>query len=665
MGRPESSFTYPKTHASLTAYDEGGALPDAIRSYAQELTITFRSEEAAKKAAIEPAPLYNDYQWATSSRWDDNNRADTKMRDVLEKHGYHATFYLNGVNNHGVNFAATGKAILRGGNSIGAHSLSHPMLSYVNCNRLFEEVVHDRVEWEAAADTPVTCYAFSFCNLRNNMMGNEGQINVHQALRRAGFYLSAERPYNDLLFTDMIGLLLLPGDGAEIDGYMRRALADEAAHREFPMLSHSMHVWYTTPEGWAKFEGQLDKYGHNADWWYCNHNQYAAYRYQFLHTTVTPLAREGKSVRVRLDRPQLADLNDPTPLTFRVTNVPGEDVVAVACDTADCPPSDRKTDAFLFHVQHDRSESLPKKIGLVSNADNRSELAEGDEDADFPGLKGLLSLDSGGLHLVLENQTGVPLKNLRVTYRLPLVCKVGLARQTVAEVIAPAAPWQDRLQLSELAADYKYTAGTAYYQAQLDFVLGTEPGRLHLDCHVKNPVGREPSYPQGGFSRLGLVPDGDMNIDRVTSAAAANDFLSGPWPLAGSSRLEWTSTGDTPFEEPFLDSEMVRTTGSFSCKESGYYILQSRVQSERERSVAFRRLNSTVQRIFLNGKEVKGGPATLAQGENRLIVIYHTAFTPQGRFSNYNGEHAGCFLRLVKPGTAERITDVRFEPAIR
>jgi len=661
--RPTSSFAYPKTHQQLTAYDEGGAVPDAIQMYRQEFTVTFRTEEAARKAAVELAPLYNDYAWATSSRWDDNNRANTKMHDVLQKHGYRATFYLNSVRNRGIDFSTTGKELLRGGNSIGGHGLTHPILSYVNCCRLFEEVARNRVEWEAEADTPVTCYAFAYCNFRNSMTGNEGQLNLNRALRRAGFYLSAERQYNDNLFTDTIGLLLLPGDGADIDDYMHRALNDEAAHREFPMLSHSMHVWYTTPEGWAKFEGQLDKYGHNPDWWYCNHNQYAAYRYQFLHTEMASPLREEKTLRVRIQRPLMLDLNDPTPLTFRVKNVARADVTAVRSDAADCVPSDRKTDAFLFHVFHDRTMSLPGRIGLVSNAENRPAMKDGDEDVDFPGLKALLSLDSEGLHLALRNQTDTPLSNVRITYRLPLTWEDDLVPRTVVENIRPGASWNGILKPSSLATDYKYTAGTAYYQAQIDFVRGTEAGRLHLDCHVKGATERDPSYPQGGFARLGLVPDGDMSLNKVASDIRRDGFLKGPWPLKDGKRLSWTVTGDTPFDDPFLDPEMIRTTGAFSCKESGYYVLQSRVHSELEEPVGFMHGPDTIQRVFLNGTDVTHRQSRLLRGENRLVVLYHTLFTPQRRFSNFNGEHGGCFLRLVKPGTRERITDLRFEPA--
>jgi len=165
--------------------------------------------------------------------------------------------------------------------------------------------------------------------------------------------------------------------------------------------------------------------------------------------------------------------------------------------------------------------------------------------------------------------------------------------------------------------------------------------------------------------KIGLVSNAE-NRAALADADEDADFpgLKGLLSFDGKT-LEWTSEGDTPFTAPFLDPEVIRAYGTFNCKESGYYIFQSNVSSEREQPLEFRRIRQTVQRVFLNGAEVNGAAARLQQGQNRLILIYHTGFSNERRFSNYNGEHAGCFLRLVKPGTTERIANVRFEPPIR
>ena len=62
----------------------------------QKIRVRLRDEAAAASASIAILPLYGGADWAISSRWDDNIYTDLKMRDVLEKHGYRGTFYLNG-----------------------------------------------------------------------------------------------------------------------------------------------------------------------------------------------------------------------------------------------------------------------------------------------------------------------------------------------------------------------------------------------------------------------------------------------------------------------------------------------------------------------------------------------------------------------------------------
>jgi len=97
----------------------------------QRITVRLRDGSAAA-ASLEILPLYGGAEWAISSRWDDNIATDLKMRDVLEKHGYRGTFYLNGRDApyYGPTYglvepsesASIDRRLLPGGNSIGGHS---------------------------------------------------------------------------------------------------------------------------------------------------------------------------------------------------------------------------------------------------------------------------------------------------------------------------------------------------------------------------------------------------------------------------------------------------------------------------------------------------------------------------------------------------------------
>ena len=621
-------------------------------TYRQEVRIEFKTAAAAGKASVEIAPLFNDYRWAISSRWDDNNRADLKMRDVLARHGQKGTWYLN----WGKDFAPTGRKLLQGGNSIGGHSLSHPMLTYVNRNRIFEEVAGVRMEWEAAADTRVLSYAFSFCDFRNDLEGDAVQADITRALERAGYYNIANGWYHDgLLETDMILSPIMPWDGADIDDFAQGALANESFRAGHPNLSHAMHVWYRTPVAWAKFEAQLDKYGGRDNWWYCNQNQYAAYRYQFGRTRLGKLAREGKVLRVRLERPLAADLNDPTPLTLRVVGAGREDVQSVRCATADWAPSDRPGREYLFHLSHDRDQKLPERIGIVRNRDNRSALTRDDRDADFPDLRALLHFADGQVRLLLSNEGPRPLTGVRVTYRMPLAWTEGVVRRRIADV-PPGQKVADAITPTPAAQDYRLTAGTGLFAAQVDFLRGDEPARLHLTCHVRGPS-RDDTYPQGGFSRLGPIPTGQFDLAQWADTIRRGGPGTDPLTLPGGKQLTWT-TDDGPARKPYLSPEVIRTTGNWYNTKQHYYVLQTDLHSPRAQTVGIRCVAESLPGIFVNGAKVTGRQAKLRRGANRLVLIYRTS----GR--RYRGEHAGCFFRLTKPGSSERVPNVRYQPVL-
>jgi hypothetical protein len=622
-----------------------------VATYTQELEIEFRSEQDARNASLAMLPLYDGCEWAISSRWDDNNtKGDLELHQVLLEHGHRGTWYLNQTDARLT--AEVANKLLEGGNSIGGHSLSHPFLTYVNRNRVFEEVAGIRADREASTDTHIVSYAFSFCDFRNSVEGDAVHIDIARALERAGYYNIANHRFHDALQTDMTISPIMPSDGQDIDDFAEAALKGEWFQDQHPNLSYSMHAWYSTPEAWAKFGRHLDQYGHNPNWWYCNQNQYAAYRYQYQLSKLDPPVREGNTLRLRLQRPVLLDVNDPTPLTFELRGVPKDAVSAVRCATADCPPSLRESESYRFHLAQDRDQALPHRIGLIHNRENRGELSEGDVDPDFPKLRALLHVRDGALHLSIENGGAEPLSGLRVTYRLPLAWRDGVVRRELPDIGAGERS-DGSLSLTRATDDYKHNSGRSFFLAQIDFVKGGEPGRLYAACHVENRK-RDASYPQGGFFRLGPIPDAEFDPEAVAGGVRAGRLPSG-WPLKDGQRLEWV-LDDDPLQPPYLDVEVMRTTGRWRSQTDApfYYLLHSTVHSRRQQAVGLLCVRGSVVGALLNGADAFDAPAQLKQGANELVLIYRA----QNRA--FGAEHAGCFLRLVKPGTQERLTDIRF-----
>lgn len=620
-------------------------------TYKQQVEIITRDEATARQASVEMAPLYNDYEWAVSSRWDDNNSEDVKMRDVLNRHGHRGTFYLNSL---WLDWPTTpthvdsafGRQLLEGGNSIGAHSLTHPLLSYCNRNRIFEETAGDRMVWEAATDAPVVSYSFSYCNFINPQEGLVVQAAIARALERGGFLDIANEPDWEALPSEMILSPIMPADGAEIDSHVESALASDVFRLAHPNLTYSMHVWYRTPEAWAKFEQQLDKYGHNPRWWYCNQNEYGAYRYQYEHTRLRVVSRQGKTIKVELERPVLLDLNDAVPLTLRVTGVPRGKIAGARCATAGVASA---SGPLVFNLRHDRDQSLPVKIGMVlPNVQNRATLGPDDGDADFPGLTAQLHFADGRLVLALANEGDKPLTRVRVTYRLPLAWKEGVVRRHVRD-LAPHSRREEVLVPTLASEDFKYTGGLHFFIAQLDFLRGAERGRLYTSCHAQ-PVVADRSYPQGGFLVLGPISKAQLDLGKIAAEIKAGHIATQPWVLPDDSRLEWQVDGN-PAKPPYMDVELVRLMGTWMGSDA-WWLMQSDLTSDADQTVELRYSHGQAPVMLLNGEDVSAAKTvTLRAGASRLFVVA--------------GDFVGCYLRVVKPGTDERVTNVRFEPPAR
>jgi len=620
-----------------------------METYTQRVRLGFDSVEHAAEAIISIAPLFGGADWSVSCRWDDNNLSDLKMRDVMEEHGYRGNFYLNRPNPRFTGEVA--KQLLMGGNAIGGHSMTHPYLSLVSKNHLFWEVAAVRMLWEAATDSPVCSYAFSFCDFRHPVDGRAVQRDIAESLCRAGYYHIANGWFENTLPTDLEVSPILPSDGAPIAPAAESYLADERHRLLHPHMSFSMHVWYDTPEKWARFETQLDMYGRRSNWWYCNQNEYAAYRRQYRLGAVRKLRTQGSETVIEVRRPVLRELNDSIPLSLLVNGVPADSLVSAECATARVDIGCSADGAALVQLHHDRLERLPAAIGMIQNEDNSGALSSGDVSEDFPGLRALLHFEGGRLIVQGDDGGPGPLEDLTITYRLPLAYRPGVVRHHVGTV---ARAFRDEVELAPATTEYKYTAGRAFFAAQLDFVRAGRAGRLHLGCLL--PAGpRDPSYPQGGFAVLGPMAETDFDLAaleaRLSRGAAPENLRA----LAAEHGLSWHPEATGALE--MLDPEVVATSGSWLNREERvrYYLLAADVRSDRDREVGLVCDAQALVAAFLDGRRAEGGRCRLRAGVNRLLIVARQS----GR--RFQARNAGLFLRLVDVASGERAKGLRFQ----
>jgi len=478
-------------------------------------------------------------------------------------------------------------------------------------------------------------------------------------LERAGYFHVAEfKTFYDDLPSDLLLSVVLPPENAPIDTFKeasRWAFADKEVAERFPGVSISMHAWYDTPllsYGWDEFDRRIKHLETYHDVWRCNHNQYAAYRWQFLHGSAEVIERKGHTVRVRVQRPPLTFLNDPTPVTLGITGVAPESIAGAACDTAGIRPAARNPGGIaMFNIGHDRTQQMPQRIGWVANEVNRLALRKNDQNSDFPGLQALLSYRDGAIRLELHNGTDQALHELLVQYRLPLQFEEGI-RRIQAPRVESGITWRDAFTPAVADLDAKYFAGDVYLMAQLDFVLGDEPGRLYATCSV--PGQESDSFPKGRFARLGPIPEEAFNLDGLHEMVEAGG-IPATWTLPDGKVLAWRAQPDDGnIEQSFLDVELIRTQGNWFANSSPVYLLRSTVTSPQEQPVSLLCYREDIPAVFLNGSLLDDFKGILRQGDNDLMLV-HRPQRPQKPCRN-----SACFLRLTQSASGDRLTDISY-----
>ncbi len=625
---------------------------DLLELQPQTITVKLATPQDAQLAQIRPLPLYDGAEWAITSRWDDNTWTNLKTRAVLLEHGHRGTFFLNDPkrNFYGKDYgilaersvSEMGELLTSGGTTIGGHSLTHPMMSYQNRNRMFEEVLGCRIALEAAFDTLVNAYAFSFCNYRNTIQCADAQRDIATALARAGYLQVANHRFSEDGCWPWGVAGLLPPDGRPIDHAFTAFLADEDLHNDNPAITYSMHSWYDTPEEWSGFKADLDRYGKRPEWWYCNQNEYGAYRAQ-CRAAQGKAEVDGAILRYDYRRPSLLDLNDPIPLTFEITDVQPDTVKSIECSGARISRTEAPAGIVRFHI-HPVAASLPERIDHVATA-----TGELSASADFPAIRGALKCDEKALTLRLENAGTSSIEIQRVAYRLPLRYSPGVVRRP-ATALTSASPFSDRVELREKREDARYRAGDRLFAAQVDFNHDGTAGRIYFTTRETGSLDA-PSYPQQGFTVLGPIPRAEIDLETRNLKA----MLERGWAASDGRKLNFEKVDATMARS--LSAEVVPVRGRWDNHGLApcIYLLRSRVHSPDERRVRFLRNTSTVPTVWLNGHRI-GDTCLLKIGDNELLVAYEPPVNQR-----FSPEHAGPMFRIVDAESRQRLEDIRYQ----
>ena len=654
--------------------------------YRQTVLIRFKTPEAAQKARVTVTGLYHDLDAAFSSRWDDNNLNDLTVARLLRARNMRGTFYLNassawaapnalGLALAGDPATALPKALLAGGNSIGDHTLNHEYLPWLSRNRAFEEILGGRIDREVASQSPLSAFTYPFVSFKNPLSGEPGPEELEELILRSGLYFLGEDegwiPEGRLLASRFVSLDGSPQNGLEVSVERRRRR--RGADR--PLYLATMHAW---PDAWGgpglpRLEALLDAWGGVGRWWYCNQNQYAAYRAQALKTHISTSV-EGNVLTLSVSRPDPLDLGDLTPLSFLLEDVASGDAESVVCEGAPTKPFGGNG-VYGFDLFHDNGRGLPKIYSKTDNPGNEEDVDAAPVPDDLAGLHVRLYRRDGKLVLKVKNKGWRILHDMRVVFRAGPRWEDGVTARP-AGGLAPggdktlAITVKPRGTESGAAQDPRDLRGEEFDAAQVDFLFGEVRARLYATCRVPEEK-PDPAFARDGFLALGPLPSDrkDFDFERFTWAILKGARIKGGYKLFEGVTVSWRawSARDTQGFNPNL----VLTTGK-PAGENFYtwdktvfypygkvlsYLLVGRVYSPSDRKVELVTPPVGVGSWSVNGDLEADRGAVLRKGWNDLRLLYGA--DPSGG-TGFDPAHYGAYVRF-NDGDGQPVTDLRFE----
>ncbi len=606
------------------------AEPPSIRTYTQEIDITFASPEEAERATLTPLPVLDGKAWALSARWDDNHPGSVTMHDAMVKHGLKGTFYLNdapGGDRFGVKFI---DALKPGGFTIGGHSQTHPFLPPLAPNELFQQILANRVEREAQADQPIVSFAFPF-GVWGSEIDPDAARRITESLRRGGLHhntysqFARKNPHageNEFSTCNLIQ----PGDHqvdrAKFDANLEKFFKFPAAYQAFSHnITLSTHA-RQTGKAWEDLDALFGDLLTKSDWWICNQNEYAAYFREFHHTRIERVRTEGAAARFRVTRPIPSESGAVVPLTVEAK---GGSILAAASASATHEMKRSDDGRTLLNLGHDANQVLPDRIDVVNNPDNGADFAGKGESGDFPGISAWLYRDGNQLVLHLANNAAHDLRDLRATVRLPLGYEVGVIQSDLA-ALAARQRRVERLDIGAASDDAVYRDGSPYYVVELDFSLGEERGRIFattrepLETTARSCV-RDAASMMGPMAPAEVDPEA---LEALSSQARPpltnrNDTPNGRWFVAtAQDRARFIGNCVTLFRN---DPAWLAATKPFNQKEHVFLVVID-FQSNAGGDLTITG-ELPVARAFLNGVAIAAdAPASgVVAGANRLAMV--------------------------------------------
>lgn len=600
-------------------------------TYSQCISVEYGTPKEAQEAAAEIAKLPDGKKIAFSSRWDDTNPRHAATAETLAKCGIPATCYLVGNKFSKEMLAAVEKVFSLGG-ALGSHTLSHPHLEDRMPNEIFREIALERAVLESSFDTNVVAFVLPYMTYQSALDKNVTKY-VGQSIVNAGYRITPETtPDNNAKFGLRDALLSSYTFSINDRNPDREKLIKNiASARKMiengypPHLTLGIHSWQSD-EGLARLGKYLEESA-SYDFWYCNENDFAAYRTQFLKSRIRRLSARGNISLFELTRPTATHIGSDIPLALKISGKPKSVKLG----------SDNISQKNGFHnIPQYEVRKTPKKVELIEFDAESPKFAKSEK---FDGLEFLFAFDrkNGKICVKFGGNSADKVSNFRVRWVVAPCFDTpidGVAYKGERELSAT-------LERNKLAD--AFDEGDMLAMAQCDFVLNGKPSRVWLATTTKRGVPdsdcpRDKAAQLGDFDASKVAPDFFAALAKPD--AVLKNLPDAKWRVRPNKTLR-------PFIADFNGYAYMK---KYEKSDFGYAFCAD-FTAPRDADYTFFINKTPVKRLYINGKEIEpksGAKYALNKGKNRVLAVFgNNAFrTTSFPFAFKDGE---TFLPCTTP----------------
>lgn len=251
---------------------------------------------------------------AVLTTWDDGKPEDLRCAEILNKHGYRPSFFMNN-NSPAMKFLDKLEALNA---EVGSHCYNHPSLYAIPPERAAEECLAMRVVLEQALGHPVISMAYPYGY--SPSLDVDGDY-VVRAVKAAGIWSARTTntrdghvdTYADLAAMDTNGFF---GNARDLEAQWTKVRAVEGG--VFYFWGHSWQIG-KTDEQWQKFDDFVAKFSRQPDAWYASQGEFALWLWSRQNVKITAGEKTSTKAVVTLSRPWLHPyLSARCPLTLSV-----------------------------------------------------------------------------------------------------------------------------------------------------------------------------------------------------------------------------------------------------------------------------------------------------------------------------------------------------------